>query len=154
MKNRAMMLRKIPLARGALELPPKAAIGMPVGAQIVHPQPAAIVTAQMRTEAHGRVDLTGASVRGRQRVRWHWRRGLGMRGLALTQGTVRLVRQALERFGLGGPLALGRGRHRWGGPTWFGPREMQHDKEPDDRQQSKLVVNKMRDHGNAPFQTD
>jgi len=53
MKNRAMMLRKITLARGALALPPKAAMGMPVGAQVVHPQPAAIGTAQMRTAVHG-----------------------------------------------------------------------------------------------------
>jgi hypothetical protein len=127
---------------------------MAIGPQVAQPQPAPIGTVTVRTKVHRRVDLTGASVRARQRVRWHRRRGLGMRGLALTQGTRRLVRQALERFGLGGPLALGLGRHRWGGPTWFGPSEMQHDKEPDDRQQSELVVNKMRDHGNAPSQTD
>src|SRR5262245_30723847 len=154
MQNRAMMLRKITLARGALELPPKAAIGMPVGAQVVHPQPAAIVTAQMRTEVHGCVDLMGASVRGRQRGRWQRWRGLGMCGFSLTQGTRRLVRQALKRFGLGGPLALGLGRYRWGGLTWFGPSERQHDKEPEERQQSELVVNKRRDHGNAPSKTD
>ncbi len=52
---------------------------------------------------------------GGVRVRWHRRWGLGMRGLALTQGTMRLVRQALEHFGLGGALALGLGQHRWGG---------------------------------------
>ena len=41
---------KIPLARGALELPPGATVGMAIGAQIAQPEPAAIATARMRTE--------------------------------------------------------------------------------------------------------
>ena len=63
--------------------------------------------------------------------------------------------QALEGFGFVGALALGlegfgqnwRGRSVHG---WRGPREMQHDEEPDDRQQSELVIEKRRDHGIAP----
>src|SRR4029453_7096360 len=60
------------------------------------------------------------------------------------------VRQAFERFGLGRTLAFGLGRHGWGGQAWLGLSEMQHDEEPYDRQQSELVVKKMRDHGLAP----
>ena len=68
---------------------------------------------------------------------------MGLPGLLFTQHTVGLVRQALERFGLGRTLALGLGRHGWGGQAWLGPSEMQHDEEPYDRQQSELVVKKM-----------
>ena len=75
---------------------------------------------------------------------------MGLPGLLFTQHTVRLVRQALACFGLGRTLALGLGRHGWGGQAWLGLSEMQHDEEPDDRQQSELVVKKMRDHGLAP----
>jgi hypothetical protein len=52
---------------------------------------------------------------------------------------VGFLRQALERFGLGGTLALGLGRHGWVRPAWLGPCEMQHDEEPDDGQQSELI---------------
>ena len=68
---------------------------------------------------------------------------MGLPGLLVTQRTVRLVRQALERFRLGGTLALeldGRGCR---GRTSPGPAERQHDEEPDDRQQSELVVKKV-----------
>jgi hypothetical protein len=40
---------------------------------------------------------------------------MGLPGLLFTQHTVGLVRQALERFGLGSTLALGLGRHGWAG---------------------------------------
>jgi len=75
---------------------------------------------------------------------------MGLPGLLFTQHTVRLVRQAFERFGLGRTLAFGLDRHGWGGQAWLGLSEMQHDEEPYDRQQSELVVKKMRDHGLAP----
>src|SRR5262249_6647105 len=104
MKNCAMMLRKIPLARGALEWPPKAAIGMPVGSQVVHPQPAAIATAVMGTKVHRSIHGTRAAVRGGHRIGPDRRRWMGLPGLLFTQRTVRLVRQARERFGLGGTL--------------------------------------------------
>src|SRR5262245_28427804 len=50
MKNRAMMLEKIALARGALELAPWATIGMPISPQVAPPEPAAITTASMGAE--------------------------------------------------------------------------------------------------------
>jgi hypothetical protein len=56
---------------------------------------------------------------------------------------MRLVRQALERFGLigaGAPGRDGRGWRGWSGHASPGPGEMQHDAEPYDCQQSELVV--------------
>jgi hypothetical protein len=71
---------------------------------------------------------------------------MGLPGLLCTQRTVRLVRQALERFGLSGTLGLGldgRGWRGWRGRASPGPAEMQHDGEPYERQQSELVVKKV-----------
>ena len=72
----------------------------------------------------------GAAVRwghgsGPERRRWRARSGR-----LLTQGTMGLVREARERFGLGGTLALGLSWYRWGGQTWLRPGDMQHDEEP------------------------
>src|SRR5256885_5379176 len=150
MEDRAMMFGKVALARGAVQLPPGAAAGMAIGAQIVQPQPAAIVTVAVGTKVHRRLHRPGAAVRERQGIGPDRRRWIGLPGLLVTQHTVRLVGQALERFGLGRTLALGLGRHGWGGQAWRGPSERQHDEEPYDRQQSELVVKKMRDHGIAP----
>ena len=69
-----------------------------------------------------------------------WR---SLAGLSLTQGTVRLVRQTLERLGLSRTLALGldgRGWHGRRGLASPGPAERQHDEEPEESQQSELVV--------------
>ena len=67
-----------------------------------------------------------------------------MRCVSLTQGTMGLVRQALERCGRGRAVALGfEGRGwRWYRSPAAGPGDMQHDKEPEDCQQSELVVKK------------
>src|SRR5262247_68218 len=150
MKNRAMMFGKVAIARGTVQLPPGATMGMAIGPQIVQPQPAAIVTMAVGTKMHRRLHRPGAAVRERHGIRPDRRRWMGLPGLLFTQHTVRLLRQALECFGLGRTLALGRGRHGWGGLAWLGPSERQHDEEPEDRQQSELVVKKMRDHSNAP----
>jgi hypothetical protein len=45
-------LGKKAVARGAVELPPGAAAGMAIGAQVPQPQPAAIVTIGMGTKMH------------------------------------------------------------------------------------------------------
>src|SRR5207249_4997924 len=145
-----MMFGKVAIARGAVQLPPGAAAGMTIGPQIVLPQPAAIVTIAVGTKVHRRIHRPGAAVRGRHGIGPDRRRWIGLPGLLFTQHTVRLVRQALECFGLGRTLAFGLDRHGWGGQAWLGLREMQHDEEPYDRQQSELVVKKMRDHGLAP----
>ena len=52
MKDGAVMFGEIALARGAVQLPPGAAIGMAIGPQIVHPQPATIVTIGVGTKVH------------------------------------------------------------------------------------------------------
>jgi hypothetical protein len=65
------------------------------------------------------------------------------RGLLCTQGTGRLVRQTREHFGLGRTLARGlegRGWHGRRGLASPGPAERQHGEEPEESQQSELVV--------------
>src|SRR5215468_657593 len=123
---------------------------MALGAQIVQPQPAAIVTMAVGTKVPRRIHRPGAAVRERHGSGPDRRGESGLPGRLVTQHTGRLVGQALERFGLGRTLALGLDRHRWGGQAWRAPREMQHDEEPYDRQQSELGVKKMRDHGMTP----
>ena len=81
-----------------------------------------------------------------------------MRGIALTQSTMGLVRQALKRFGLIGAGALGlerlgqgcrgRNRHR---PLGLG--EVQYNEEPNECKQGELIDTMMRHHGVAPSKT-
>src|SRR5262245_19238336 len=104
-----MMFGKIAVARGALKLPPGAATGMAIGAQVVQPQPAAIVTLGVGTKVHGRIHGPRAAVRGGHRIGLDRRRWIGLPGILFTPRTVRRVRQALERFGLGRTLARGAG---------------------------------------------
>ena len=60
------------------------------------------------------------------------------------------MREARERCGLGGALALRLSWYRWGRQTWLGPSDGQHDEEPHENEYGELVVKKMRDHGLAP----
>src|SRR5262249_35005581 len=110
---------------------------MTVGPEIAKAAPAPIVAMAVRTKVPGGVDLTGPPVR-RGHGGGRYRRGrLGRRGIALTQGTRRLVRQPLKRLGLGGAVALGlerlglgwRGRNRH---RALGPGEAQNDEKPDE----------------------
>src|SRR5207245_10865371 len=78
-----------------------------IGPQVVQPPPAAIVTRGVRTKVLRGVDGTGTAVRERHGIGPSRRRWSSRGDLLFTQHTVRLVRQALERFGLGGTLALG-----------------------------------------------
>ena len=106
---------------------------MAVGPEIAKPQPPSIVTIAVRTKVPGRVDFTGTPVRRGHGVRPRRRRHFGLHGVALTQGAMGLVRQALERFGLIGAGALrrdGRGWHGRSGHASPGPGEMHHDEEP------------------------
>jgi len=139
---------EILLARGALAWAPGAATGMTVGAQVPQPQPTPVVTTGVRTKVHGGIHGTGAAVRWWHGVRWHQRRCGGMRSIALTQGTVGLMREAHKRFGLVSAGVLGWQRLRLGGRGWgrhasLGPGDMHHEEEPDEGQQSKLVVKKV-----------
>src|SRR5262245_49592200 len=62
MKERAVMFGKVALARGAVQLPPGAAIGMAIGPQVAQPEPAAIVTTGVGTKVHGGIHRPGAPV--------------------------------------------------------------------------------------------
>ena len=133
---------KVALARGAVQLPPGAAIRMAIGAEIAQPEPAAIVTIGVGTKVHRGIHRPGASGR--------WRHGIGpWRALEASRGSLahtehrRLVRQPLERFRLGRTLTLGRDGRGWHGRRGRaspGPAERQHDEEPEESQQSELVV--------------
>ena len=115
---------------GTVELTPGAAVGMTIGAQIAQPEPAAIGTSGMGTKVPRGVHGMGTSVREGHGIGRHRRRGFGMRGISLTQGTMGLCRQALKRFGRLGAVALGLRRYGWSGQSWLGPRDVQHDEEP------------------------
>ncbi len=133
MEDRAVMLRERALARGTLELSPRAATGMAVGAQVPQPQPAAIATAGMGTEVPRGVHRAGAAGGRGHRLGWHRRPRLGMRGFLRTQGTRRFVRQARKRFGVVGALAArceGLGWLCLGRHALAGPGEVQHDTQP------------------------
>src|SRR5262245_31455346 len=110
MKDRAMMLRKVAVAGGTLELAPGATIGMAIGPQIAPPGPAAIATARMGTKVQRGIDGTRTSVGRGHRVGWRRRRRVRMRGFLRTQGTMGLVRQARKRFGVVGALTARRDR--------------------------------------------
>src|SRR5215510_6268677 len=107
MKDGAVVLRNVASARGTLELPPGAPMGMAIGPQIAPSYPAAVATAGMGTEVPGGVHRAGTAVGRGHRLGWHCRWCVGMHGFVRTQGTRRFVRQARERLGLGGALALG-----------------------------------------------
>jgi hypothetical protein len=94
MKNRAVVLRQIAVARGALAWPPGAATGMAGGPQVVQPPPTARVIIGGGTKMPRGVHRPGAAVRGGQGLGRHQRRGGGMHGLSLTQSTGRPVREA------------------------------------------------------------
>src|SRR6266581_8282940 len=100
MKDRAMMLRKVAFARGAMELSPETATGMAVGTKVPQPKPAAIATARMGTEVLGGIYRAGAAVGWGHRLGWHSRGDLKMRDVMLTQGTVGFLGQAGKRFGV------------------------------------------------------
>src|SRR5215467_5548971 len=130
MKDGAEGLEKITVTGNAQQLPPGAAIGMAIGAEIAPAHPAAIGTIWVGAEMVGGVDLAAAP------SRWHKTRGRSGGGLWARVGgvrtgvTVRLVGEARKGFWLTlalGPWAWGlqcRRPHRSG---LAGPRPMQHD---------------------------
>src|SRR5262244_3830729 len=105
MKNRPVMLWKIPQAAEALKLSPRRAIGMAVGAQVPQPQPATIPTARMGTKVPRGIHRAGTSVGRGHGVGSYERGRIGMCCFLLTPGTMGLVRQACKRCGVGGALA-------------------------------------------------
>ena len=149
-----MRLQKVPLTRGTVELPPGATAGMTGGPQLVQPQPTAIVTIGVGTKMHRGVHGTGAAVRRRYGSRPSRRRWSPCLDLLLTQGTVGLVRQAREWFGLGGTLTLRSDGLGWclGSSTgWARPEVRQHEAQPEQGQDPQPIVNEVRNHRIAPL---
>ena len=79
-----------------------------------------------------------------------------MVGSVFTRCTVRTLGEALEGSGFLGPFALALGGYgfvRWlrchRTSAW--PDIMQHDAEPKESQDRELVVDMVRNHGDAPF---
>src|SRR4030095_112900 len=112
MEDRTVVFGEIPLARGALELAPGAAIGMAIGAQIAPPEPAAIATAPMGAEVLRGIHGARPAVRRGQRRGWRRRRLVGMGGFSLTQSALRSLGQAGKRRGRLGAWTFGRERLR------------------------------------------
>jgi hypothetical protein len=106
------------------------------------------------TKVHGGVNLTGTSVRERHRIgpsRGRWR---SLAGLSLTQGTGRLLRQALDRFELGRPRALGLDGLGWGlgsSTGWTRPEGGEHDAQPQQDEDHQLIVDEVWMHRMAPL---
>src|SRR5690349_9781744 len=105
MKDRAMMLGKVALARSTLELSPGATTGMAIGAEVAQPEPAAIAAARMGTEVLRGIDSAGASMGRGHGLGWRRRGRLGRHCLVLTQGTMGLMRQPHKGLGSFGVLA-------------------------------------------------
>ena len=78
MEERAVMLRKVALARGTVALAQRAAMRMAMGAQIAQPEPAAIATAPMGTAMPGGVHRVGAPEGRGHGVGAYGKGGLGM----------------------------------------------------------------------------
>jgi hypothetical protein len=157
MKNRTVMLQKKAATAEAVKLPPGAATGIPIGPQVVQPEPAAIITAQMGTKGPGGIHRPGASVDWRHGIRPSRRRWRDIRCLLLTQGTGRLVRQARKGFGFAGASALGLDGRGWGleSPTrWARPEVRQHDAQPEQCKDYQLIVYVVRNHRIAPLPSD
>src|SRR5262249_31709835 len=148
-------LRKTHGAGNAAALPPRAAAGMTVGADVAKPQPTAIVTAVVGTKMHRGLNDTRASVGRRHRSRSHGRPGRGLGCLVLTQDIVGLVGETCKRLGLLGALTSRHEELGWRSlcrSTSAGPSSVQHDKQPQEAQDGELVINMVRNHGNAPSQ--
>ena len=104
MQEGAVCFEKVAVAGGAVELTPRATVGMTVGAEVAQAQPAAIATATMGTEVHRGIDLTRTALGQDDRGGWQRRGRLGMGRHVLTEDTMRLVREAGKQCGLSGAL--------------------------------------------------
>src|SRR5262249_47948665 len=153
MADRPVVFGAIPLARGALQLAPGAAMGMAIGAQIAPPQPAAIATAPMGAEVLRGLHGARPAVRRGPRLRWRrrWLGGLG--GFALTPGARRSLGQASKRFRFLRALASGgRGWHDRlvRGSGVIGPEPAEHQEDAPQRHETEVVKQEGWYHGNAP----
>src|SRR5215470_5447754 len=115
MEQGPVMLWKGAFAGRTVAWPPRATVGMAVGAQVAQPQPATIGTVRMRAKMPGGLHLTRAPVRRGHRSGAHRRRGRGMGGLVCTQSARGLLGQTRKWFGFAGVLTLGLDGLRLGG---------------------------------------
>src|SRR5881409_1497538 len=142
MKRCAMGLQHIPLTLAAIQLSPRATVGMTMRTEIAEPHPTPIRTVRIGAELLRGVHVARASPTGGDR-RWRrgrWRRRGFLR--LLTGGTAGLAGEARKRLGGAGTLARRRQRFGWllipsGTLAW--PGIMQHDAEPEEPQDHELV---------------
>jgi hypothetical protein len=130
-----VVLRAIPLARGALELAPEAAIGMAVGAPIAQPEPARDSDSPCEDRRAARCppggdggwwggigsDGTGSAGGGCAAARSHRAQGGLLVRPSKGLGAVAL---GLEGFGLRGCA--------WSHHTWLGLSEVPEDENPEE----------------------
>src|SRR6266850_4831936 len=154
MKRCAMGLQHIPLTLAAIQLSPRATVGMTIRTEIAEPHPTPIRTVRIGAELLRGVHVARASPTGGDRRwrRWRWRRRGFLRRL-LTGGTAGLAGEARKRLGVAGALARRRQRLGWplipsGTLVW--PGIMQHDAEPQESQEHQLVEKEVGYHGKAP----
>src|SRR5262247_3260922 len=138
MKRCTMGLQPIPLTLAAIQLSPRATVGMTIRTEIAEPHPTPIRTVRIGAELLRGVHLARASPTGGDRRwrRWRWRCRGFLRRL-LTSGTAGLAGEARKRLGSAGTLARRRQRFGWllspsGTLVW--PGIMQHDAEPEESQ--------------------
>jgi hypothetical protein len=70
MKDRAVRLREIAVARDTLQLSPGPAAGMPIGADVAASEPAMVGTIRIGTEVRAGVDSPPASAGEADEGRW------------------------------------------------------------------------------------
>ena len=96
-----MCLQDIPLAGGAVPLPPGAAVGMAIGLEIAVADPAILGTVPRGAKLDRGIDLARTPPRGGD----HWRRWRCLLGCLCTGDTRGLDRQARKRRGSTGALS-------------------------------------------------
>src|SRR5262249_43453250 len=127
----------------AIQLSPRATVGMTIRTEIAEPHPTPIRTVRIGAELLRGVHVARASPTGGDR---RWRRWQGQRRGVLRRplpgGTAGLAGEARKRLGDAGTLARRRQRFGWlllpsGTLVW--PGIMQHDAEPEEPQDHELV---------------
>src|SRR6266403_5476245 len=142
MKRGAMGLQHIPLTLAAIQLSPRATVGMTIRTEIAEPHPTLIRTGRIGAELLRGVHVARASPTGGDR-RWRrgrWRRRGFLRRL-LTGGTAGLAGAARKRRGVDGTRARRRQRFGWlliPSDTRVWPGIMPHDAEPEEPQDHEL----------------
>src|SRR5881409_1128851 len=106
MKRCAMGLQHLPLTLAAIQLSPRATVGMTIRTEIAEPHPTPIRPVRIGAELLRGVHVARASPTGGNRRwrRWRWRRRGFLRRL-LTGGTAGLAGEARKRLGVAGTLA-------------------------------------------------